>query len=75
MRIFCCRFYDPNEGAVLSWHRHRAEAQKDLQRLQGERLRAGDSASGPEGVEEFIIEGTADGLCRWLNRHFTRDNG
>jgi hypothetical protein len=61
MKVWCVGVRDPHEGWVLSWHPTEA-----LARAQ----------AGPDGmVTEYVIPDTKTGLLRWLNVHFTRDNG
>lgn len=73
MKIYRCDFYDPDEGACVSWHASEAEALGELRRQQ--RARGTSRATGPEGVTRQIIPTDRAGLIDWLNSHFTRDNG
>jgi hypothetical protein len=72
MKIYRCDKYDVIRGRLVSWHASRREAERELRDFQRER---GETASGPEGVEEVNLPTNKAGLLIWLNSNLDTDNG
>lgn len=72
MKIYRCTIYSAHEGAMLSWHASRREAERRLRHEQRER---GEPAIGPEGVDAIDVPTDKAGLICWLNAHVDSDNG
>ena len=72
MRIYKTTCCDSDEGTLLSWHASRVAATKALNDFKKKR---GESATGPEGVEEIDFPTRIAGVLAWLNAHFNSDNG
>ena len=67
MRIYKVYQHDPTEGRLYDWFEFRRDARKHLALMEKD--------VAPFGVEAVEIECTKVGVVRWLNRHFTSDNG
>lgn len=72
MKVYRCDFYDQDEGATVSWHSNKKEAEDRLKQLQLDR---GATAQGPEGVAAIEIPSGKRDLIDWLNENLNRDNG
>lgn len=72
MKVYRVMIYDRDEGMTLTWFGNKRVAEKVLRDAQAER---DEPAVGPEGVEEVNIPTDKEGLLRWLNANFNRDNG
>lgn len=70
MKIYRCTIYDAHEGAMLSWHASRREAEQALRSEQRER---DEPVVGSVDAIDFPTDRA--GLLSWLNAHFDRDNG
>lgn len=72
MKIIRVMFYDAHEGRVLSWFGNKKAANAWFKEQQKDR---GEPPLGPEGVDEIEIPTSKEGLLKWLNDNFNRDNG
>lgn len=64
MKIYKCSAFKENEGVVVSWHLTKTKAEKALKKIVAERTVA---VVGPDGVTDFEIPLTRQGLVDWLN--------
>jgi len=70
VRVYCARFWDADDGQLLSWHTNRRDAERELRRMQRE-----GRQQGPAEVEAVDLPTSRAGLVGWLNARFTTDNG
>jgi hypothetical protein len=84
MIIYKAYWEDPNSGNCQSWHSRKSDAEKavaDAKKI----LRDSDIENHcdedqcfdgePSGIDEVVIAPGKRNLIRWLNLHFTQDNG
>lgn len=73
MRIYKATVFDPDLGAMLSWHSSHKEAAKTVREARKE---YGEPAQGPEGVTRVDFTPTRAGILDLLNQHTpSTDNG
>ena len=71
MKFYRVSYYHADEGMMLIWHASNAAAQTQLLDM----IEDCGKPQGPAHVEVVHIDTRRAGLLRWLNTHFTRDNG
>jgi hypothetical protein len=71
MRLYRITIHDPDWGLVFEWHRNKADAQRRMKELNGER-----AEHMPEcDLEAMTVPTDKDGLVAFLNVHAGAGNG
>jgi hypothetical protein len=71
VKVYRLTFHAADEGAMLSWH----SSKRDAERALRERRQEFGEAQGPDDIEAIDIPTDRAGLLTWLNREVTLDNG
>lgn len=70
MVVYKAAYSDSDMGVMLSWHPSKEAASKAIEAAKKE-----DRFEQAYQIEKHNIPATRAGLLKWLNTHFTTDNG